>query len=263
MFTNLLASVPKRGRVSSSPAWATSVVLHLLVVAFVLLETTRSVEPEVSTLIREPVTFVEIPEEETPEPRDQEPEAEQPDPEPPVDRPAQPKIEMTRADLPAGYQVLATPIDVVGIPAPGRVEIRAEDFSGRGIVGGVEGGRPLVAMSAGPGAAPVADSAPLSVAVVDEPPRLSNRAEIGYRMEELYPPSFRMAGIEAELVIWFVVDTNGRVETSELRIVSETRGGFEAATRQLARLMRFEPARRNGQPVRVWVEQPLIWTVAR
>ena len=99
----------------------------------------------------------------------------------------------------------------------------------------------------------------LSVAVVDEPPQLRNRAELAPRMEELYPPGMRMAAIEGEVVVWFVVDVKGRVETDDLRIVSASNPGFEAPTRALVRLMRFEPARRNGKAVRVWVELPLRW----
>jgi protein TonB len=254
MFTNLLASGPKR-RVISSPAWTISAGAHVLVVAVVLWETTRPPAQEASTPVQEWVAYVEITEE-TPPPPDE--------PEPPAEKPASAEpVEVTTPDLPAGFQVLATPIEMAGIPAPGLVEFKAEDFSGMGVAGGVAGGRPLVAMTSGPPADSVPEDAPLSVAVVDEPPRLLNRAEIGPEMEQLYPPSFRLAEIEGEVVVWFVVDAQGRVEADDLRIVRETQAGFASATRTLVRRMRFEPARRNGRPVRVWVEQPLRWTVAR
>ena len=46
-----------------------------------------------------------------------------------------------------------------------------------------------------------------------------------------------------------------------MSIVSATHPDFGPASMELALLVRFEPARRNGRPVRVWVQLPVDWTI--
>ena len=250
MFSNLLFSKPQR-RTVRSPAWGVSVVVHALAVVLAVNGASRLNEQR-GPAVFEAVTFMDI----APEPeRVEEPK---PEPEPEAAAP-EPAPEVTRPELPAGYQVLAAPEEMVGIPAPGLVEIRAEDFTGRGIAGGVGGGLPLKLAPTTPRAPEV--EAPMSVAVVDEPPRVSNAAEIASRMEELYPMTLRMAGVGGQVVIQLVVDAKGFVETKGDTIVSSSHRELDRPTRELARIVRFEPARRNGNPVRVWVRLPVTWSV--
>jgi outer membrane biosynthesis protein TonB len=44
-------------------------------------------------------------------------------------------------------------------------------------------------------------------------------------------------------------------------VLSATHPDFASASMELVRLIRFEPARRNGRPVRVWVQLPVDWKV--
>ena len=80
-------------------------------------------------------------------------------------------------------------------------------------------------------------------------------------MRALYPPIYRAAGIQGRAVVQLVVDTEGRVEDEGMSVVSATAPDFAAASLELARLVRFEPARRNGRPVRVWVQLPVDWKI--
>ena len=158
--------------------------------------------------------------------------------------------------------MLAGPAEMIGIPEPGKVEVRPEDFTGRGVAAGIARGLTSKMAATVPMVvrAPEVDE-PVSVAVVDQPPRVANAPEIAARMEELYPMGLRLAGIGGEVVIQLVVDAKGRVEATGDTIVSSSHRGLEQPTRALARVVRFEPALRNGNPVRVWVRLPVQWTV--
>jgi protein TonB len=248
MFSNLMASAPKRTGFRAAPAWGVSVLVHALG-AFLFATGAARLSTRGDEVVFDRVSYVDISQEPPPEP---EPEVED------TPAPAQPApAEVTEPDLPAGYQVLAVPDEVVGIPAPGLVEFRAEDFTGRGIAGGVGGGRPLH-LAPTPARAPEPEPV-LSVAVVDEPPRIVNALEISSRMEELYPMHLRLARVSGEVVIQLVVDAKGNVEPKGDTIVSATNRELVLPTRALARVVRFEPARRNGNPVRVWVRLPVSW----
>jgi TonB family protein len=61
--------------------------------------------------------------------------------------------------------------------------------------------------------------------------------------------------------VQLVVDTQGRVEPEGMSIISTTHPEFGPASLELARMVRFEPARRNGRPVRVWVQLPVDWKI--
>lgn len=70
-----------------------------------------------------------------------------------------------------------------------------------------------------------------------------------------YPPAARNAGVEADVPVEVVVDTEGHVVSG----AALTRSGYgldEAALRAM-RGYRFSPARRDGRPVRVRMR----WTV--
>jgi protein TonB len=255
MFSNLMASAPRRSILPGTPAWGLATILHAFVVSLVFWQTGRPTEAQYTG---DPVTvtFVSLPDEPAPLDEPNEPPPAESDV---VEAPA-PEVE--RLDVPEGFQQLAPPELLAGIPEPGRVEIRAEDFSGRGIAGGLARGFPLRAPE--PTRAAEADlGQPLSVSVVDEAPRLRNRAEISPRMTDLYPLHLRMADIEGQVVIDVVVGSDGRVEAESMKVLSATLAEFEAPTRALVRLMHFEPARRNGRPVRVWIRLPVTWAITR
>jgi protein TonB len=70
-----------------------------------------------------------------------------------------------------------------------------------------------------------------------------------------YPTPLRSAGVSGEVLVRFVVDTTGRVESGSIEIVNATHPLFaEAVTGWLPRT-RYEPAQAGGARVRQRVEQ--------
>jgi protein TonB len=82
-------------------------------------------------------------------------------------------------------------------------------------------------------------------------------------MRELYPARLRAADVQGRVLIEFVVDELGQVEGASIRKIESTHPDFEEATRALVLLLRWEPARRNGRPVRTWVRMPVDWRITR
>jgi outer membrane biosynthesis protein TonB len=216
---------------------------------------------------REPeeVRYLQIAEPEAPAPS---PEPEAPaEPPPPEVAVAPEPQEVTRPDLLAGFQELLPPREVSGIPEPmvGAL-VDPADFSGRGVVGGVAGGRrPLPGDTAASAGAHAPDAeAPLLPAMLYEQPRILNLSEVAPRMEDLYPPNLRAIGVEGRVTAEFIVDGKGRVESESVKFVESTHVGFEGATRELLQLLRWAPGRHAfGAPVRTLIQMPVDWNIVR
>src|SRR5688500_11436248 len=74
------------------------------------------------------------------------------------------------------------------------------------------------------------------------PPKLSKFAQAAY------PAEAQAKGIEAEVVLALDIDANGKVSVAE--VVEPAGHGFDEAARAAALQFEFEPARRNGRPVK-------------
>jgi periplasmic protein TonB len=73
-------------------------------------------------------------------------------------------------------------------------------------------------------------------------PRLLNARDVARALERFYPALLRDAGIGGTVVVWFYIDTEGRVRATRINQSS----GFEALDRaalQVADRMEFSPAR--------------------
>jgi hypothetical protein len=181
----------------------------------------------------------------------------EPPPEPPPD------------EKPAGFQELEVPPEVVGIPDEiAKDSVRAVDFGGRGVAGGVADGVR--------GDGPVATNAselennrkrPFEVddAFVTEPPTLLEVERVAAQMAELYPRSLRDMRVGGLVVARFMVLENGRVDPSSIEIVQAEHPLLADATRRAIRTLRFRPGRMlwdgSLQPVRVRTTMPLNWTL--
>jgi TonB family protein len=146
-----------------------------------------------------------------------------------------------------------TPAQVGGRAVPVRVEQpitwRAEepsDFVGQGEAGEPAHGNPV-------------DGYALSE--VDELPRPLNGAAFQSALAHSYPMSLRSAGISGTVQVRFRVELDGT--TTNHSITQSSNLEFNTPTLNAIRVLRFRPARLNGQPVRVWVEQPVQWMVQR
>jgi periplasmic protein TonB len=77
-----------------------------------------------------------------------------------------------------------------------------------------------------------------------------------------YPQSLRGAGLEGEVLITFVVDTTGRVETGSLKVVQSTHPLFTDAVRKWLPATRYRPAEVGGRKVRQYVQQQVGFALA-
>ena len=78
-----------------------------------------------------------------------------------------------------------------------------------------------------------------------------------------YPAMLREAGIEGRVEARLVVGTDGRAEPGSIEIVSSTNKAFEAPTRYAIQNAVFRPGRVNGKPVRVLIQMPVRFMIAK
>lgn len=100
------------------------------------------------------------------------------------------------------------------------------------------------------------EAAEPEVTETDAPPVLTNADEVRELLQDLYPTSLKEGGVGGRVVLWMHVDETGTV--GETRV--QTSSGHEAldeAAQQIAAQMQFTPGENNGQPVSVWIAQPI------
>jgi outer membrane biosynthesis protein TonB len=127
---------------------------------------------------------------------------------------------------------------------------------GRGDAAAVPDSGASLAGTAGIGGAPVVD-----VEALAEPPQMVNRREIAQVLGRLYPYRFRQTDTRGEVVMLFIIGTDGRAEMDSVRILSATHPGFVEPTLKGLERMRFRPAALNGVPVRVRATLPVTWVL--
>jgi len=119
---------------------------------------------------------------------------------------------------------------------------------------------------AGREGAPVVDAEMRVIGILSErdlaePPRMLNRREIAGVLGRLYPYRFRVHGTQGEVVMMFIIGTDGRAELETVQVISTTNPEFvEPTLKGLAR-MRFRPAELDGVPVRVRATLPVTWVI--
>jgi periplasmic protein TonB len=256
MFNKLVASEGRKKTGFWSPQnMVISLVLHGvlilgLVTAGVSAENRRQRNEEL-------VDFVDIEEEKPKEPEPEKPKEPEPPPEPEPETPP-PVVKGTQMLVPP-----EEPPPTIAPPSATEQAVNAEDFSGEGPEGGVakgvEGG---VAQSTVQRETPP-DEGTYELSAVEELPSLTNRSDFGRQLARNYPPLLRDAGVTGTVNVRFRVLEDGRVDGESIQITSSTHEQFDEPTTRAVRAMRFRPAKVNGRPVKVWVEQPIQWTVAR
>lgn len=91
--------------------------------------------------------------------------------------------------------------------------------------------------------------------VAFQPPRLLNAEEVRAALRG------QAGEREARVVLWLYVDTTGY--PARIQIRSGTgQPGLDSAAVRVARIMEFDPARRNDRPTPAWVEQALVFVAA-
>lgn len=93
---------------------------------------------------------------------------------------------------------------------------------------------------------------------VDRAPSLSGAAQ-----PPRYPAPLRDMGVEGRVVVELVVDTLGRAELDEVRVVSTSHALFAQAVRDALPRYRFTPGELSGRKVRTRVQIPFDFTLTR
>jgi TonB family protein len=114
------------------------------------------------------------------------------------------------------------------------------------------------------------DPPPRPPAVMEDPgsvlteatgPRLRNTRSVREEMRRRYPDHLRRMGLGGSVRVSLFVDERGRVSRRRL---AETSGDcdLDRAAIEVARVMRFTPATRDGKAVPVWLAIPLTFTTS-
>lgn len=247
MFNKLVASQGKKSFWNARTI-TTSVVLHALLLAGAVYASVH--QPKQTKKKEEQVTFMDI-KEKQPEP---------PKPTPPPPPPPEVK-ETPKPPPPKGFQELVPPkepppkIPDVDTSAPA---VDPKDFTGVGQAGGthngVEGGTPQQVT------APV-DSSNFTyeVAVLEKKPELRNQSQVASMLSRFYPRMLQDAGIGGQTVMQFVIEKDGSVDPSTVKVISSTHEQFADASQKVVEKFRFSPGKYKGQPVRVLIQMPITW----
>jgi TonB family protein len=303
VFSRLVASAGTGSQFRRPAVIAGSIAAHIALLAGVIWASApAAAEGDTALQEHEEVTYIEIAEAPPPEdmvfeeapadvappPPTAAPPAPRPAPAPrsaPAPRPAQPRSPPAPAAIaepnPAGFQELRTPPTVVGITPPdlSAPPVRAEDFGGRGQVGGTAGGArsdsaaggrigtTTAGTAGGTGTGTGAGDGPptgtFSANLVDRPASLSNQSHVVRLLERLYPENLKASGAEGSVHLQFVVTADGRVDMATVQVMSTTHPQFTEATLVALREFRFTPARKGSHNVRMLTTLPITWKLQR
>lgn len=244
MFNNLIASGPGKRKTMTPGAMSASVAAHLLLLAGAVYASIGP--PPEARPVEEEVTFLEV--QET-----------QPEPPPPPEAPPEAPPPATPPP-PQGFQELIPPVEIPDIIPDvdlSALEVDPADFSGIGVAGGVATG--------------VEDGVPqntardstfaFEVAVLDSPPAIANARDVQRALTRLYPRMLLNAGIQGTVQVQFVIQPDGSVDASTVRVISASNDQFSGATVRAIEEFRFRPGIYRGEPVRVLIEMPIQWRV--
>ncbi len=230
MFDNLIESAPHK---SSAGSWKTtfmSVLLHAGLISaavYATLQAGESVEE-----VRQVDVTLQVQQQKKADEQKQEA------------APPPPQVK--------GFQTLAIPTNIpVNIPPPSTQEFNAADFSGVGVEGGIARGQTEERQTV------IRQDQPYLEAVVEERPERISSPPVRY------PDILRQAGIEGRVLLELVVDTAGHAERGSIRVLSSTHQLFETPAREVAQSSLFSPGRIQGRAVRVRVQLPINFSIAR
>ncbi len=237
MFNNLLESEAKKTK--RTGGGLASIIIHGAIVVGLVVATANAGQ-DLTEDKQEVVEFVEVAKDEPP------PEVEQAPP--PPDAVAAPPIAK-------GFQVLQPP-DVIPLEIPeidlSRAVTNEEDFSGKGVAGGiakgVEGGIPQV---------PQGDT-PYFEFQVEKPAAMASGQQ-----NMRYPEMLRSAQVEGTVLASFVVDTSGKADMSTFKVLRSDHELFTVAVKNALPSIRYLPAEVGGRKVKQLVQQPFQFSLAR
>ena len=237
MFDNLIESQAAKQRRAGGFLW--SFVIHGILISAAVYAT-YSVGNALEKPKAEKVEFVTVKKDEPPPPKEE--------------KPPPPEVVM-KAPPPKGFQVLTAPIkipDVLPDIDLSKKVTNEEDFTGKGVAGGIAkgvvGGTPQ----------PVNSDQPYFEFQVEKQvaPYPGNTAP-------RYPDMLRSANVEGEVLAQFVVDTTGRAEMNTFKVIKSTHDLFTNAVKASLPNMKFYPAEVCGKHVKQLVQMPFQFNLTK
>ncbi|MBW8769551.1 MAG: energy transducer TonB [Gemmatimonadetes bacterium] len=105
--------------------------------------------------------------------------------------------------------------------------------------------------------APAGNNEAIDVRLVEKPPRVLHSEN------PHFPEALRARGQGGRIVVQFVVDTLGRAEMSEFKVVDATDAQLADPVRAVLPRFRFTPGEAGGRKVRTMVALPFDFTLVR
>jgi len=239
VFENLIES--NRKHKSSLGQQAVSFMVHGLLIVGAIKATQGAAEVVKDIVVDTTMVFLKPPEPPPPPPPEQLPQ----------------NVVVTANPPPQGFQIVTPPDNIPTEIPPVNLNERFDprDFTGKGVEGGIATG-----VVGGTGPVPIEGEVFLA-AEVDETPSV----EAGSNCLGKYPPVMQSAGIPGKVVLQFVVNTDGKVDPSSIKVVSSTHKAFEepARTGITSSSCHFKPGKSRGSPVRVLVQQAVSFKVGQ
>ena len=96
-----------------------------------------------------------------------------------------------------------------------------------------------------------------------------SEADVDVRPERLsgpvprYPQMLREAGVEGMVLLDFVIDASGRVDSSSITVLESTNGAFVAPATDVIQRSLYQPGELDGEPVAVRVQQRIGFSIQR
>jgi protein TonB len=238
MFDNLIES--KAAKQKRAGGTIVSAVFHAGIITAAVMGTLHAKE-ELEKPKAEKVEFVQVKKDEPPPPKEE------------VKAP--PPDVVMKAPPPKGFQVLTAPIkipDVLPDIDLSKAVTNAEDFSGKGVQGGIAKG--------------VVGGTPQPVN--------ENQTYFEFQVEKQvspfpgnagprYPDMLRSANVEGEVLAQFVVDTTGRADMSQFKVLKSTHDLFTNAVKASLPQMKFYPAEVGGKKVKQLVQMPFQFSLTK
>lgn len=78
-----------------------------------------------------------------------------------------------------------------------------------------------------------------------------------------YPEELRQAGVGGMVLLDFVIDANGRVDSSSITVLEATHDAFVAPATDVIQRSIYQPGEQDGKPVAVQVQQRIGFTTQR
>jgi protein TonB len=232
MFENLIETKPKKTKTFKTMVM--SVVVHAVLISGAVYGTLQAKEA-IEKPKAEKVEFVEMKKDEPP---------------PPKEEPPPPEV-IAAPPPPKGFQVLTAPIKIPDvlpdIDLSKKVTDEA-DFSGKGVAGGI---------AKGVVGAPAPDQTYFEFQVEKQV------APAPGNPQPRYPDMLRSANVEGEVLVQFVVDTTGRVDMSQFKVLKSSHDLFTNSVRQVLQSSRYYAAEIGGRKVKQLVQQPFNFTLTR